>query len=77
MMIICHLFQCNCLGISKHVGNALKFHASQYLRKICAIGISPWGIIENQKELIGKDVSSEVVFLIIFFLMNSLYCCTV
>ncbi|XP_070598776.1 transient receptor potential cation channel subfamily M member 6 isoform X6 [Erythrolamprus reginae] len=43
-------------GISKHVGNALKFHASQYLRKICAIGISPWGIIENQKELIGKDV---------------------
>ncbi|XP_013910030.1 PREDICTED: transient receptor potential cation channel subfamily M member 6 [Thamnophis sirtalis] len=43
-------------GISKHVGNALKFHASQYLRKVCAIGISPWGIIENQKELIGKDV---------------------
>ncbi|KAL7988739.1 hypothetical protein Chor_007658 [Crotalus horridus] len=43
-------------GISKHVGNALKFHASQCLRKICAIGISPWGIIENQKELIGKDV---------------------
>uniref|UniRef100_A0A8C5RSZ5 TRPM SLOG domain-containing protein n=1 Tax=Laticauda laticaudata TaxID=8630 RepID=A0A8C5RSZ5_LATLA len=43
-------------GISQHVGNALKFHASQYLRKIYAIGISPWGIIENQKELIGKDV---------------------
>ncbi|KAM6468672.1 transient receptor potential cation channel subfamily M member 6 isoform 2-T2 [Liasis olivaceus] len=43
-------------GVSKHVGDALKFHASQYLRKICAIGIPPWGIIENQRELIGKDV---------------------
>ncbi|XP_025025390.1 transient receptor potential cation channel subfamily M member 6 isoform X5 [Python bivittatus] len=43
-------------GVSKHVGDALKCHASQYLRKICAIGIAPWGIIENQRELIGKDV---------------------
>ncbi|XP_069481929.1 transient receptor potential cation channel subfamily M member 6 [Ambystoma mexicanum] len=43
-------------GVSKHVGDALKAHASQYLRKICAIGIPPWGIIENQRDLIGKDV---------------------
>uniref|UniRef100_A0A8D0HI88 non-specific serine/threonine protein kinase n=1 Tax=Sphenodon punctatus TaxID=8508 RepID=A0A8D0HI88_SPHPU len=43
-------------GVSKHVGDALKAHASQYLRKICALGIPPWGIIENQKDLIGKDV---------------------
>ncbi|KAM5194380.1 transient receptor potential cation channel subfamily M member 6 isoform 2-T2 [Mantella aurantiaca] len=42
-------------GISKHVGDALKAHASQHLRKICAIGIPPWGVIENQKDLIGKD----------------------
>uniref|UniRef100_A0A8C8SZL6 non-specific serine/threonine protein kinase n=1 Tax=Pelusios castaneus TaxID=367368 RepID=A0A8C8SZL6_9SAUR len=43
-------------GVSRHVGDALKAHASQYLRKICAIGIPPWGIIENQRDLIGKDV---------------------
>ncbi|XP_042308186.1 transient receptor potential cation channel subfamily M member 6 isoform X2 [Sceloporus undulatus] len=43
-------------GVSKHVGDALKVHASQYLRKICTVGIPSWGIIENQKDLIGKDV---------------------
>ncbi|CAH2294154.1 transient receptor potential cation channel subfamily M member 6 [Pelobates cultripes] len=43
-------------GVSKHVGNALKGHASQHLRKIYAIGIPPWGVIENQKDLVGKDV---------------------
>ncbi|XP_060119491.1 transient receptor potential cation channel subfamily M member 6-like [Heteronotia binoei] len=43
-------------GISKHVGDALKVHASQHLRKIWAVGIPPWGIIENQKDLIGKNV---------------------
>ncbi|KAM4807976.1 transient receptor potential cation channel subfamily M member 6 [Rhinophrynus dorsalis] len=43
-------------GVSKHVGDALKGHASQHLRKICAIGIPPWGAIENQRDLIGKDV---------------------
>uniref|UniRef100_A0A8D2J4G9 non-specific serine/threonine protein kinase n=1 Tax=Varanus komodoensis TaxID=61221 RepID=A0A8D2J4G9_VARKO len=45
-------------GVSRHVGDALKIHASQHLRKICAVGIPPWGIIENQKDLIGKDVVS-------------------
>ncbi|KAG8455256.1 hypothetical protein GDO86_001452 [Hymenochirus boettgeri] len=43
-------------GVSKHVGDALKIHASQHLRKICAIGIPPWGVIENQRDLVGKDV---------------------
>ncbi|XP_015267020.1 PREDICTED: transient receptor potential cation channel subfamily M member 6 [Gekko japonicus] len=43
-------------GVSKHVGDALKVHASQHLRKIWAVGIPPWGIIENQKDLIGKNV---------------------
>ncbi|KAE8633107.1 hypothetical protein XENTR_v10001784 [Xenopus tropicalis] len=43
-------------GASKHVGDALKAHASQHLRKICAVGIPPWGAIENQQDLIGKDV---------------------
>ncbi|KAM8983338.1 transient receptor potential cation channel subfamily M member 6 isoform 1-T1 [Ara ararauna] len=43
-------------GVSKHVGDALKGRASPHLRKICAVGIPPWGIIENQSDLIGKDV---------------------
>uniref|UniRef100_A0A8C9MZV4 non-specific serine/threonine protein kinase n=1 Tax=Serinus canaria TaxID=9135 RepID=A0A8C9MZV4_SERCA len=43
-------------GVSRHVGDALKGRASPHLRKICAIGIPPWGIIENQRDLIGKDV---------------------
>ncbi|XP_054842491.1 transient receptor potential cation channel subfamily M member 6 [Eublepharis macularius] len=43
-------------GVSKHVGDALKVHASQYLRKIWAVGIPPWGVIENHRDLIGNDV---------------------
>ncbi|NXD05391.1 TRPM6 protein, partial [Certhia familiaris] len=43
--------------VSRHVGDALKGRASPHLRKICAIWIPPWGIIENQRDLIGKDVS--------------------
>ncbi|ELW58804.1 Transient receptor potential cation channel subfamily M member 6 [Tupaia chinensis] len=43
-------------GVSKHVGDALKAHSSQSLRKIWAVGIPPWGVIENQRDLIGKDV---------------------
>ncbi|NWT82233.1 TRPM6 protein, partial [Lanius ludovicianus] len=43
-------------GVSRHVGDALKGRASPHLRKICAIGIPPWGIIDNQRDLIGKDV---------------------
>ncbi|NXK97935.1 TRPM6 protein, partial [Formicarius rufipectus] len=42
--------------VSRHVGDALKGCASPHLRKICAIGIPPWGVIENKKDLIGKDV---------------------
>lgn len=43
-------------GVSKHVGDALKAHSSQCLRKIWTVGIPPWGVIENQRDLIGKDV---------------------
>ncbi|XP_006892067.1 PREDICTED: transient receptor potential cation channel subfamily M member 6 [Elephantulus edwardii] len=43
-------------GVSKHVGDALKAHCSQSLRKIWTVGIPPWGVIENQRDLIGKDV---------------------
>ncbi|XP_012972837.1 transient receptor potential cation channel subfamily M member 6 [Mesocricetus auratus] len=42
-------------GVSKHVGDALKAHSSKSLRKIWTVGIPPWGVIENQRELIGRD----------------------
>ncbi|XP_063105779.1 transient receptor potential cation channel subfamily M member 6 isoform X2 [Cavia porcellus] len=44
------------MGVSKHVGNALKAHSSKSLRKICTVGIPPWGVIENQRDLTGKNV---------------------
>uniref|UniRef100_A0A8C4LIJ1 non-specific serine/threonine protein kinase n=1 Tax=Equus asinus asinus TaxID=83772 RepID=A0A8C4LIJ1_EQUAS len=45
-------------GVSKHVGDALKAHSSHSLRKIWTVGIPPWGVIENQRDLIGKDVTT-------------------
>uniref|UniRef100_A0AAY5ENR9 non-specific serine/threonine protein kinase n=1 Tax=Electrophorus electricus TaxID=8005 RepID=A0AAY5ENR9_ELEEL len=43
-------------GVAKHVGDALKEHSSRSARKICTIGIAPWGVIENRTDLIGRDV---------------------
>ncbi|KAI9527766.1 Transient receptor putative cation channel sub M member 3 [Dissostichus eleginoides] len=44
------------LRVIRHVGDALKDHASKSRGKICTIGIAPWGIVENQEDLVGKDV---------------------
>ncbi|XP_062417941.1 transient receptor potential cation channel subfamily M member 1-like [Pungitius pungitius] len=44
-------------GVIRHVGDALKDHSSKSRGKVCAIGIAPWGIIENKEDLIGKDVT--------------------
>ena len=41
----------------RHVGDALKDHSSKSRGKVCAIGIAPWGIVENKEDLIGRDVS--------------------
>uniref|UniRef100_A0A3Q3KXC3 non-specific serine/threonine protein kinase n=1 Tax=Mastacembelus armatus TaxID=205130 RepID=A0A3Q3KXC3_9TELE len=43
-------------GVAKHVGDALKEHYSKSSKKICTIGIAPWGVIENRKDLIGRDI---------------------
>ena len=48
------------VGVIRHVGDALKDHASKSRGKICTIGIAPWGIVENQEDLVGKDVRPEV-----------------
>lgn len=65
------------LGVIRHVGDALKDHSSKSRGKVCAIGIAPWGILENKEDLIGKDVRTfgaafsllkKVPFLLIFLL---------
>ncbi|XP_063044458.1 transient receptor potential cation channel subfamily M member 7 [Engraulis encrasicolus] len=43
-------------GVAKHVGDALKEHSSRSSRKICTIGIAPWGVLENRNDLVGRDV---------------------
>ncbi|XP_058484786.1 transient receptor potential cation channel subfamily M member 7 isoform X1 [Solea solea] len=43
-------------GVAKHVGDALKEHCSTSSKKICTIGIAPWGVIENRNDLIGRDI---------------------
>ncbi|XP_076011418.1 transient receptor potential cation channel subfamily M member 7 isoform X2 [Genypterus blacodes] len=43
-------------GVAKHVGDALKEHCSRSSKKICTIGIAPWGVIENRNDLSGRDV---------------------
>lgn len=51
------------LGVIRHVGDALKDHSSKSRGKVCAIGIAPWGILENKEDLIGKEVgTSEYAF---------------
>ncbi|XP_067829369.1 transient receptor potential cation channel subfamily M member 1a [Heptranchias perlo] len=44
-------------GVICHVGDALKDHSSKSRGRICAIGLAPWGIVENKMDLIGKDVT--------------------
>ncbi|XP_011485404.1 transient receptor potential cation channel subfamily M member 1 [Oryzias latipes] len=44
-------------GVIRHVGDALKDHSSKSRGKVYAIGIAPWGIVENKEDLIGKDVT--------------------
>ncbi|KAJ8417288.1 hypothetical protein AAFF_G00285150 [Aldrovandia affinis] len=44
-------------GVVRHVGDALKDHSSKSRGKVCAIGIAPWGIVENKEDLVGRDVT--------------------
>lgn len=46
------------LGVIRHVGDALKDHSSKSRGKVCAIGIAPWGILENKEDLLGKEVGT-------------------
>ncbi|KAJ3594183.1 hypothetical protein NHX12_006514 [Muraenolepis orangiensis] len=44
-------------GVAKHVGDALKEHSTRSPKKICTIGIAPWGVIENRDDLLGRDLN--------------------
>ena len=55
--------------MAKHVGDALKDHSTRSSKKICTIGIAPWGVIENRNDLIGRDVSSGALGLVLCVLM--------
>lgn len=61
-------------GVIRHVGDALKDHASKSRGKICTIGIAPWGIVENQEDLVGKDVSLSQVMERTLSLASDLIC---
>ncbi|KAM9810986.1 transient receptor potential cation channel subfamily M member 6 [Neosynchiropus ocellatus] len=43
-------------GVSKYVGEAVKTFGSHDLRKRNTVGITPWGVIDNHTDLIGRDV---------------------
>ncbi|XP_026176434.1 transient receptor potential cation channel subfamily M member 6 isoform X6 [Mastacembelus armatus] len=43
-------------GVSKYVGDAVKTFGSHDLRKRNTVGITPWGVIDNNTDLIGKDL---------------------
>ncbi|XP_077456800.1 transient receptor potential cation channel subfamily M member 6 [Stigmatopora argus] len=43
-------------GVSKYVGEAVKTYGGHNLRKRNTIGITPWGLIDNNEDLIGRDV---------------------
>lgn len=58
--------------MAKHVGDALKEHASRSSRKICTIGIAPWGVIENRNDLVGRDVRMVLKILIFELMCNKI-----
>ncbi|XP_061762773.1 transient receptor potential cation channel subfamily M member 6 isoform X2 [Nerophis ophidion] len=43
-------------GVSKYVGEAVKTFGGHNLRKRNTVGITPWGVIDNNTDLIGSDV---------------------
>jgi hypothetical protein len=47
------------LGVTRHVGEAISDRTTKTKNKVVAIGLAPWGIVENKEDLIGKDVSYQ------------------
>lgn len=55
-------------GVMRHVGDALGNTLMQSRNNIVTIGIAPWGVVQNNRYLIGTDVSSKL------FLGKENYC---
>lgn len=51
------------LGVSKYVGEAVKTFGGHDLRKRNTVGITPWGVIDNNTDLIGKDVGTKIFWI--------------
>ena len=47
--------------MTRHVGDAISDRTSKTRNKVVAIGIAPWGIVENKEDLIGRDVR-KIIF---------------
>ncbi|KAM9311885.1 transient receptor potential cation channel subfamily M member 7-like [Gastrophryne carolinensis] len=43
-------------GAAEHIGDALKEHASGLSRKVCTVGIAPWGVVDGRQDLIGQNI---------------------
>uniref|UniRef100_A0A3Q1EW81 non-specific serine/threonine protein kinase n=1 Tax=Acanthochromis polyacanthus TaxID=80966 RepID=A0A3Q1EW81_9TELE len=43
-------------GVSKYVGEAVKIFGGHDLRTRNTVGITPWGVIDNNTDLIGRDI---------------------
>ncbi len=48
------------VGVTRHVGDTISDRTTKTKNKVVAIGIAPWGIVENREDLIGRDVSTTV-----------------
>lgn len=42
-------------GVTRQVGDALLLERSQRSSRVVSIGIAPWGIVENNHELLGHN----------------------
>ncbi|XP_059155365.1 transient receptor potential cation channel subfamily M member 3-like isoform X3 [Physella acuta] len=43
-------------GVTRHVGDAISDRTTKARNKVVAIGITPWGIVENKEDLLGRDI---------------------
>ena len=49
--------------MTRHVGEAISDRTTKARNKVVAIGIAPWGIVENRESLVGRDVSVVTLYL--------------
>lgn len=60
-------------GVAKYVGEAVKIFGGHDLRKRNTVGVTPWGVIENNVELIGKDVRITLCLPVFLYVSEQLF----